>query len=280
MKKLDYSEVEKRIVFFLKEEAKKAKMEGYVIGISGGVDSAVVSTLAAKTGLKLYTIQMPIHQKSDEVIRATNHIKWLIKNYSNVFAIDCELTSTFDSFLSVVEKNDDPEKQHMAEANTRSRLRMTALYYHASIKRCLVLGTGNKIEDFGVGFFTKYGDGGVDVSPIGDLMKSEVRELGMYMGVSEEIINAIPTDGLWDNGATDEEQLKASYDELEFSMNFISSHGGEHLLSCDDNQIESFMKTQFSPREIEVVKIYKQRHNSNLHKIKPIPICDLSELRK
>ena len=273
MKKLNYSEIEKRIVSFLKKEAEKAKMEGYVIGISGGVDSAVVSTLAAKTGLKLYTIQMPIHQKNDEVGRATNHVKWLMENYPNVSAIDCELTSAFDSFLSSVGKLEDKEKQHMAEANTRSRLRMVALYYHASIKKCLVLGTGNKIEDFGIGFFTKYGDGGVDVSPIGDLMKSEVRELGKFMGISKEIVEAKPTDGLWDDGRGDEDQIGATYDELEWAMEECGYRSDEELYNMIEREL-------FSERKAKVLQIYLKRHNANIHKFMPIPVCIINDLRK
>jgi NAD+ synthase len=273
MKNLNYSDVENKIVSFLKDNAKKANVEGYVVGISGGVDSAVASTLAAKTGLKVYLLQMPIKQKTAEVNRATAHIYWLIENFPNVFPIECELTSTFDSFLSSVEKHEETEKQHMAEANTRSRLRMTALYYHASIKKCLVLGTGNKVEDFGVGFFTKYGDGGVDVSPIGDLMKSEVRELGKHMGVFKEIVDAKPTDGLWEDGRGDEDQLGATYDELEVAMKWI-----------DENPLHfSYTPKQFyalSNREQEVVHIYKERYFSNRHKILPIPVCNLNDLRE
>lgn len=272
MKKLNYSEVEKRIVSFLKAQANKANVEGYVVGISGGVDSAVASTLAAKTGLKVYLLQMPIKQKSAEVNRATAHIYWLIENFPNVFPIECELTSTFDSFLSGVEKHELDEKQNMAEANTRSRLRMVALYYHASIKKCLVLGTGNKVEDFGVGFFTKYGDGGVDVSPIGDLMKSEVRELGKHMGVFSEIVNAKPTDGLWDDGRGDEDQIGASYDELEWAMEYIRNNPRGFAYTPDDFD-------KLTERERIVLIIYEQRHNANMHKLTPIPVCNIEDLR-
>lgn len=269
MKNKNYSEIENKIVLFLKEQAEKAKVEGYVVGISGGVDSAVASTLAAKTGLKLYLIQMPIRQKSAEVDRATAHIYWLIENFPNVSQINCELTSTFDSFLTCVEKSDANEKQNLAEANTRSRLRMTALYYYASLKRCMVLGTGNKIEDFGVGFFTKYGDGGVDVSPIGDLMKSEVRALGAHMGVLKDIVNAKPTDGLWDDGRGDEDQIGASYDELEWAMNYIENNPRGFAYTPDDLKL-------LSDREQIVLRIFRDRHLANQHKMIPIPICKIN----
>ena len=264
MEDLNYSEVETHIVAWLKNYAEEARVKGFVIGISGGVDSAVVSTLAAKTGLKLYTIQMPIRQKHDEVSRATSHINWLMEKYPNVNTIDCDLTKTFESFLGNVEIVEDDEKQNMAEANTRSRLRMVALYYHASIKNCLVLGTGNKVEDFGIGFFTKFGDGGVDISPIGTLMKSQVRELAMYMGVSENIVSAIPSDGLFDNGRGDEDQIKATYDELEHIMDWI-----------EVNKSGICIPPLLTDRQKEVYKIYIDRHAANQHKMKMPPICPI-----
>lgn len=274
MKKLDYSKVENLIISFLKEQAEKAKVEGFVIGISGGVDSAVVSTLAAKTGLKLYTIQMPIRQKSDEVSRANTHINWLKENFPNVSSIDCELTSTFDSFLSSVEKVNENEKQYMVEANTRSRLRMVALYYYASVKKCLVLGTGNKVEDFGIGFFTKYGDGGVDLSPIADLMKSEVRELGRLMGVSKDIVDAKPTDGLWDDGRGDEDQIGATYDELEWAMEECGKYGYNTIYKSGPYHI---MPHQYTDRQEKVLEIFVSRNKSNQHKMNPIPVCKITK---
>jgi len=271
MKNLDYSKVEAHIVAWLKKHAENIKMQGFVIGISGGVDSAVVSTLAAKTGLKLYTIQMPIRQKSDEVNRASNHIKWLMDNFSNVETINCDLTDTFNCFLFDVEKHDNLEKQNLAEANTRSRLRMVALYYYASIKNCLVLGTGNKVEDFGIGFCTKGGDSQVDISPIGDLMKSEVRKLGKYMGVLEEIVIAKPTDGLWDDGRGDEDQIKATYDELEQAMEYVENNPRHFDYSPED-------LSTLSQREQEVLLIYKTRHFANEHKMQMPPICKIDNI--
>lgn len=264
MKTLDYSKVEAHITAWLNEYIKKTNAKAFIIGVSGGVDSAVVSTLAAKTGLPLFTMQMPIRQRADEVNRATSHIIWLMENYPNVQTINSDLTATFDAFLNGVEKTDVKELQHMAEANTRSRLRMVDLYYHAAIKNCLVLGTGNKVEDFGIGFFSKYGDGGIDLSPIGDLMKSEVRALGKYMGVNLEIINAIPSDGLFDDGRGDEDQIGASYDELEWAMDYIAE--GKYV--------------ELTPRQKTVIEIYTQRHKANQHKMNPIPVCSMVSLRE
>lgn len=272
MKKLNYLETENHIVEWLKDYASKAKVEGFVIGISGGVDSAVASTLAAKTGLKLYTIQMPIRQKSEEVNRATAHIYWLIENFPNVTTINNDLTSSFNSFMDGVEVLEDQEKQNMAEANTRSRLRMVSLYYYASLKNCLVLGTGNKVEDFGVGFYTKYGDGGVDLSPIADLMKSEVRELGKSMKISKEIVEAKPTDGLWDDGRGDEDQLGASYDDLEWAMEWIENNPRGFAFTPEE--FDALPK-----RQANAVSVYKKRNFANKHKMNPIPICDISSLR-
>jgi len=277
---LEYSRVEAYIISWLKQYADTAKVDGFVIGISGGIDSAVTSTLAAKTGLKLYVIQMHIHQKEAEVDRAKQHINWLTENFPNVSSIDCNLTNTFDTLLSSVEQSqiEDVEKKNLAAANTRSRIRMTALYYYASIKKCLVLGTGNKVEDFGIGFFTKYGDGGVDISPIGDLMKSEVRALGRFMGVSIDIINAKPTDGLWDDGRGDEDQVGATYDELEWAMKECSQPGSS-ILYMQDEYID-MATASFTPRQMEVLKIYKKRHNANAHKMNMPPICDVNFLRE
>lgn len=262
MKPLNYKDVEENIISFLKKHAQDAQKKGYVVGVSGGVDSAVVSTLAAKSGLKLYLIQMPIRQKSDEVGRAELHIDWLTNKFSNVSSLTCDLTPTFDCMISSFEKHEDKEHQHMTEANTRARLRMTTLYYYASIKDCLVLGTGNKVEDYGIGFFTKYGDGGVDISPIGDLLKSEVRELGRYMGVSNVIIEAKPTDGLWDDGRGDEDQIGATYNELEWAMEFLSSK----------NYNESSM---LSKRQKDVLEIFIKRNVANKHKNCMPPVCEI-----
>ncbi|MAW31042.1 MAG: NAD(+) synthase [Flavobacteriales bacterium] len=231
--------------------SKLSKTKGFIIGISGGVDSAVTSTLAAATGLKIVCLEMPIHQNKNQVNRAKKHIKWLKENFVNVSSIEFELTQVFEKFKSKLNN----ESNKLALANTRARLRMTTLYYFAQHYNLLVLGTGNKVEDFGIGFFTKYGDGGVDLSPIADLLKSEVQEIAEYLKINTDIINAPPTDGLWENNRTDEEQIGASYAELEWAMNF---KGNLKLLS---------------KRKKQVLEIYKSFNKKNQHKMNPIPIC-------
>ena len=210
--------VVKHIVDWLKNYALGAKMEGFVIGISGGIDSAVTSALCAKTELKLLCLEMPIHQEVSQVSRAKNHINWLKKKHTKVSMQEVELTPVFDSLVAAFPEVKNEEERFMSLANTRARLRMTSLYYFAALQKLLVAGTGNKVEDFGVGFYTKYGDGGVDLSPIADLMKSEVYEIASFLGIDQEIIDAAPTDGLWGDDRTDEDQIGASYDELEWAM--------------------------------------------------------------
>ena len=231
--------------------SKISKTKGFIIGISGGIDSAVTSTLAATTGLKIVCLEMPIHQNKDQVNRAKKHIKWLKENFVNVSSIEFELTQVFEKFKS----NLNNESNELALANTRARLRMTTLYYFAQHYNLLVLGTGNKVEDFGIGFFTKYGDGGVDLSPIADLLKSEIQEIAKYLKINSDIINTPPTDGLWENNRTDEEQIGASYLELEWAMNFKGN-------------LKSLSK-----RKKQVLEIYKAFNKKNQHKMNPIPIC-------
>lgn len=248
------------IVNWLKDYALNAKMEGFVIGISGGIDSAVTSALCAKTGLELLCLEMPIHQASSQVSRAQNHINWLKSNYAQVSTKQIELTPVFDSLVAAFPPVKDEEERFMSLANTRARLRMTSLYYFAALKKYLVAGTGNKVEDFGVGFYTKYGDGGVDLSPIADLMKSEVYEIARYLGVNQEIIDAAPTDGLWGDDRTDEDQIGASYDELEWAMKMQ-----EKGRSVD----------QFVGREKRVFEIYSRLNKMNQHKMQAIPVCEI-----
>tara|TARA_B100000927_G_C16453552_1_gene464864 strand:+ start:1016 stop:1786 length:771 start_codon:yes stop_codon:yes gene_type:complete len=231
--------------------SKLSKTKGFIIGISGGIDSAVTSTLAAATGLKIVCVEMPIHQNKDQVNRAKKHIKWLKENFVNVSSIQFELTQVFEKFKSKLNN----KSNELALANTRARLRMTTLYYFAQHYNLLVLGTGNKVEDFGIGFFTKYGDGGVDLSPIADLLKSEIQEIAKYLKINSDIINTPPTDGLWENNRTDEEQIGASYLELEWAMNFKGN-------------LESLSK-----RKKQVLEIYKAFNKKNQHKMNPIPIC-------
>ena len=260
----------------------KAKAKGFVIGISGGIDSAVSSTLCAMTGLPVLCLEMPIHQGSDQVTRAQEHIDWLKKKFVNVTSKKVDLTESYDSFVRTLENSSDlPERgddnRFMVLANTRSRLRMVTLYANAQINRMIVCGTGNKVEDFGVGFYTKYGDGGVDISPIADLMKSEVYELGRTLGVNEDILNARPTDGLWDDGRTDEDQIGATYDELEWAMKWTEDHTIVEQgagLWYDDRDDLSLLE-----RERDVLEIYWNRHSANRHKMIPIPVFDTSKYR-
>lgn len=248
------------IVNWLKDYATKAKMNGFVIGISGGIDSAVTSTLCAKTGLPLLCLEMPIHQAESQVSRALNHVNWLQSHFDKVTLTAINLTPVFDSLIASLPPVISEEHRFMSLANTRARLRMTTLYYFAAIHKYLVAGTGNKVEDFGVGFYTKYGDGGVDLSPIADLLKTDVYTIAKYLGINEEIIEAAPTDGLWGDDRTDEDQIGASYPELEWAMKMDAK--GKTV-------------TDFSGREQEVFKIYKTYHNANKHKMDPVPICEI-----
>lgn len=245
------------IVSWLKDYCENAGLKGFVIGISGGIDSALTSTLCAKTGLELLCLEMPIHQSEKQVSRALNHISWLQSKFPKVSMTQVELTPVFDNMVNSFPDVENEESRWMALANTRARLRMTALYYFAAFHGYLVAGTGNKVEDFGVGFFTKYGDGGVDLSPIADLMKSEVWSLAETLGINEEIINAKPTDGLWGDNRSDEDQIGASYPELEWAMTFE----GE--------------KESLSERQKEVLKIYTRLNRANQHKMVPIPVCEI-----
>ena len=215
---MNAEKVTNHIVKWLKEYALNAGVKGFVVGISGGIDSAVTSTLCARTGLEVLCLEMPIHQAESQVSRALNHIDWLKENYPKVSLTQVNISPVFDALINALPTVENEEERFMSLANTRARLRMTTLYYFAALEKLLVAGTGNKVEDFGVGFFTKYGDGGVDLSPIADLMKSEVYELAAYLGVYDDIIKSSPTVGLWGDDRTDEDQIGASYDVLEWSM--------------------------------------------------------------
>jgi len=253
------------IVKWLKDYATNANIKGFVIGISGGIDSAVTSTLCAKTGLDLLCLEMPIHQGKHQVTRADQHIDWLMQNFSNVDRKLINLTSVFDSLVDALPPVANEEERMMSLANTRARLRMTTLYYFAALEGYLVAGTGNKVEDFGVGFYTKYGDGGVDLSPIADLLKTEVYAIGGVLGVNQDIMEAAPTDGLWGDHRTDEDQIGASYPELEWAMKM------DDLGKTPDD---------FSDRKKEVFRIYKKLNSANKHKMIPIPICEIPDSLK
>lgn len=252
--------VTEHIINWLKNYAETAKMNGFVIGISGGIDSAVVSTLAAKTGLKTLVIELPIRQKKDQVQRAQEQISFLKNNFKNVESLEIDLTETFDIFeKNVISKSSTTQNRELSLANSRSRLRMLTLYYFGQIHNLLVTGTGNKIEDFGIGFFTKYGDGGVDISPIGNLTKTQVYELAKELNIPESIQKAAPTDGLWDTERTDEQQIGATYPELEWAMSVHQDHSAE----------------DFSGRKKEVFIIYDRLNRATQHKINPIPVCKI-----
>ncbi len=248
------------IVNWLKDYALSAKVNGFVIGISGGIDSAVTSTLCAKTGLDVLCIEMPIHQAKSHVSRAQEHIDQLKKRFSQVSDTRVDLTPVFEEFKTEISLNGKSEIVDMALANTRARLRMTTLYYHAGLLGLLVAGTGNKVEDFGVGFYTKYGDGGVDLSPIADLLKSEVYKLGELLKVPDSIMTASPSDGLFGDDRSDEDQIGANYDELEWAMQ----------MDNDGKNIEDF-----TGREKEIFKIFKRYNSANKHKMIPIPLCEI-----
>ena len=248
------------IANWLKDYITKSGQTGFVVGVSGGIDSAVTSTLCAKTGLRTLCVEMPIHQASNQVSRAQEHIAQLKKRFANVTNVEVNLTPVYESLIKAVpEEKEDPQSD-LALANTRARLRMTTLYYFAGLHRYLVAGTGNKVEDFGVGFYTKYGDGGVDISPIADLLKSEVYTLGKYLEVPASIQKAAPTDGLFGDSRTDEDQLGASYDELEWAM------------KMNDQDKNS---SDFSGRERDVFEIYTRLNTVNQHKMNPIPVCKI-----
>ena len=262
---MQVEKVTQYIISWLKEYASNAGVKGFVIGVSGGIDSAVTSTLCAKTGLPTLCLEMPIHQEKNQVNRATRHISFLKDHFKNVSSTLVNLTPVFSSLKEAVPKVDNEEDRFMSLANTRARLRMTSLYYFAGLKNLLVAGTGNKVEDFGVGFYTKYGDGGVDLSPIADLMKSEVYAIASFLEINNEIQEAPPTDGLWGDDRTDEDQLGASYDELEWAMNA---------------QEMGRTTEEFHGRKKEVYKTYLKFNKANKHKMDPIPVCMIPEKLK
>ena len=225
-------------------EKMPSNAQSLVIGISGGIDSSVSSTLSAMTGIKTIILSMPIKQKSSQHDLSLKHQEWLIKNFKNVKAHTLNLDKLFEIFEKTLSNFDSEHGM----ANSRARIRMTTLYQVAAANKGIVVGTGNKVEDFGVGFYTKYGDGGVDISPIADCNKSEVWEIGKSLNILQEIIEAAPTDGLWDDGRTDEGQLGLKYEELEEAMNNANSINREK---------------------------YEKIRKMNLHKMEPIPVCKI-----
>jgi NAD+ synthase len=251
------------IVQWLRDYADSAGCAGFVVGVSGGIDSAVTSALAARTGRPTMCCEMPIHQAESQISRARRHIACLEQDFTNVDSVWTELTPVFDAFITAMPTVVGEELRHHALANARARIRMTTLYYFAALHGYLVVGTGNRVEDFGIGFYTKYGDGGVDLSPIADLMKTEVYELGRALGVNRDIIEAPPTDGLWGDDRSDEDQIGASYPELEWAMEYDAG-------ACGGND-----NGTLSPRQTEVLEIYRRLNRANRHKMEPVPICEI-----
>ena len=254
-------DVIKHIITWLTDYSDSSKTNGFVVGISGGIDSAVTSTLCALSGKNTLCILMPIHQNEQEFNRSSEHANWLTSKFSNVSVCEVDLTETFDTLSKEIPSE---IKDHLTMANTRARIRMTTLYTFAGSRRMLVAGTGNKVEDFGVGFYTKYGDGGVDLSPIADLMKSEVYKIAKELKIIQSIQDAAPTDGLWADGRNDEDQLGASYKELEWAM----------------KEYENLNENRFVGRDKEVFEIFTKLHLSNQHKMKPIPVCIIPQVLK
>jgi len=261
----------KHIVKWIKTYAKGAKINTLVVGISGGIDSSVVSTLCAETGIKTIVVQMPIRQNKKLDDRSSMQASWLLERYKeNVTHMSMDLTSVFTAFeknlVPYCRENEDEEKVNLAFANSRARLRMMTLYQIAQSHGGIVVGTGNKVEDFGVGFFTKYGDGGVDISPIGDCLKTQVWDMGREFGLPQEIVDALPTDGLWADDRTDEDQLGMTYPELEQAM------ANDKL---DRECVYETLPIQMSKDERAQLKTYRAIRARNLHKMQAIPVCQM-----
>ena len=235
----DYKKISTNISNWMCDYASNNNIKAFVVGVSGGIDSAVSSSLAASTGLPTYAIGIPIHQKEEQETLCDVHLKWLQSNFSNVVINKFNLTKVFDTFRFTME---DFGSNNLALANSRSRLRMITLYQIAGSVGGIVVGTGNKVEDYGVGFYTKYGDGGVDIAPIADLYKTEVWELGKYLGVDQRIIDAQPTDGLWEDGRTDEDQIGTSYEMLEWVMERGLTEDPMFLTEEQNKAIEQYQK--------------------------------------
>jgi NAD+ synthase len=256
---IDYENLSNQIKEWIKNYVEENNIETLVIGVSGGIDSAVVSTLCAETGIPTIVVGMPLNSTLKNTELSEKHISYLSSKYKdNVIGLHVDLSKTFEEFKShpVFRKDYNSE---LGFANTKSRLRMITLYQIASSKNGIVVGTGNKVEDFGVGFYTKYGDGGVDISPIADLYKTEVRNLGIHLGVCQEIVEAEPTDGLWDDNRVDETQIGATYEELEWAMEY------------------GINKLCYSSKEYKIVETYLGFNKKNKHKMVSIPIFDLKE---
>jgi NAD+ synthase len=270
----DYDELEDRIVKWISDYCiTHPSIKSLVVGISGGIDSSVVSTLCALTGMKTYVVGMPINQLDDQETLSDDHGKWLTEKFSNVEFIKTDMSSVYDSFLQTISSDigDKFATNKLAQANTRSRIRMVTLYQIATSVNGIVVGTGNKVEDYGVGFYTKYGDGGVDIAPIADLYKTEVWSLGEHLGVDVRIVSAPPTDGLWDDGRTDKDQLGVSYDLLEWVMesNITTWYQG----SVDE--LTQWQGKELTEEHKNAVNQYLKFNSQNKHKMVEIPTFKL-----
>ena len=253
------------IVEWLRDRIKKTGLNGFVSGVSGGIDSAVTATLCARTGAPTLCLSLPILQVEEHSARSAELVDWLKAKYGNVSSDVVDLSEVFTGFCDILPEDATAE---LATVNKRARLRMVALYAFANSKNYFVCGTGNKVEDFGIGFFTKYGDGGVDLSPIGDLVKSEVYQLASHLGVPKSIQEAPPTDGLWSIDRTDEEQIGATYAEIEWAMDYSESNAVYHIDAVS-------RADALSARQLVVLEIYLTRHNANAHKMTMPPVCEI-----
>ena len=274
----DYAELESRIVSWIREYADNNGINALVVGVSGGIDSAVVSTLCARTGIPTFVLTMPLASKMDNTILSTSHAQYLRETYSNVVMQNVELSSTYEQLMKCIDWWTDMHggekgtytSNELANANTKSRLRMVTLYQVAGSVGGIVVGTGNKVEDYGIGFYTKYGDGGVDIAPIADLYKTEVWELGRHLGVDQRIIDAAPTDGLWEDSRTDETQVGASYEDLEWVMDseiFIHEKNPESATM--------WRGVPLTDQQKSAIKQYGKFHRQNKHKMISIPTFKL-----
>ena len=266
---MNYEQLEFDIVRWLKDYYYMYAIKAFVVGVSGGIDSAVTSTLCARTGLPTYVLTMPLHSSEENTELSDAHAYALVEKYSNVTLVNVDLTETYDKFMFWVD--DSFTGNDLANANTKARLRMVSLYQVAGSVGGIVVGTGNKVEDYGVGFFTKYGDGGVDISPIADLYKTQVWELGKHMGVDERIINAVPTDGLWEDNRKDEDQLGVPYEDLEWVM----ESGIADNPTYDPVDLDQWKGVTLTDVQKKAVKQYVKFNTMNKHKMQPIPTFKL-----
>jgi NAD+ synthase len=270
---VNYEELKNRIVKWLGDYAIEHNIKSFVVGVSGGIDSAVVSTLCAETGLPTHVLSMPLHSSSQNDSLSDDYVSYLEDNYNNVAKIRIDLTNVYDQLIRSFDFWVGGSKfttNNLANANTKSRIRMVTLYQVAGNVGGIVVGTGNKVEDYGVGFYTKYGDGGVDIAPIADLYKTEVWELGKHLGVDQRIIDAQPTDGLWEDGRTDEDQIGTSYEMLEWVMD-----SGIIESNYNIEELSQWNGVQLTEEQKIAIKQYQKFNTQNKHKMISIPTFKL-----